>query len=697
MDHLDQFLDSLSSNQSAQGPKGARRQKQNDRPIVAFTSSPKEQPKAQMAASPAPQRNALSNNLVPLRPRPARSAQAGANLRTQKVERQTLPPLPQSANKQNNRPNRRGSFKQGRFQKKEQAPQAKPAARFIKPQANALPNVEGQLRIIHLGGLGEIGKNMCLFEMNGRILILDVGLMFPEENMPGIDCVVPNTEYLKGKEHLIDGILFTHGHFDHLGGVPYVLKNFYKASIPIYAGGLTRAIILKRQEEFRDQPKLHIETIKDGMRIKLGPFDVEFFHQAHTIPDNFGLIIRTPNGNIVHTSDFKFDATPMYDKPTDFEKLKRFAQEKTWILMCDSTGAEDEGHSLSEKTIMENLDQVIGQAKGRVIASSFGSLINRIQQIISISEKYGRYVAVDGATIKSNLEICRNLGLMKTQKGTIISPKQIENYPDNKVTLICTGAQGEQQAVLMRIASGEYPSLKLKKNDTVIFSSSVVPGNERSVQNVKDEFYRQGANVFHYKMMDIHASGHARREELKQMIEIFKPQMFFPVHGQFSMLVNNSLLAQQVGVHEDNVVIAENGKIVTFTKDAFRIEQKEVPSNYVMVDGLGVGDIGEVVLRDRQTLSEDGIFVVISIIDSRTGKMVNSPDIISRGFIYLRESKDLLSEARKKVSHIISRSTQGGGMVNWNHIKNDIRDEIGEFLFRKTQRRPMVLPVIIEV
>lgn len=581
--------------------------------------------------------------------------------------------------------------------------QNRPHKRFFSPRAQvqriSKPNLNGEfsIKIIHLGGLGEVGKNMTIFEWNNKILILDVGLMFPEENMPGVDCVIPNTEYLKGKEQNIVGVIFTHGHYDHIGAVPYIFKNIIKPHVPVYAGPLTKGIILKRQEDVPHQPRLIINEITPNLKLDFGEIKVEFFPQAHTIPDNFGIVIKTPNGNIVHTSDFKFDLTPMYGTPTNFDQLKAIANEPTWLLMSDSTGAEDEGHSMSEKVIFENLDTIFSQAKGRIIASSFGSLINRIQQLIVLSEKHGRYVAIDGSTIKTNLEMCRNLGYMKFEKGTIISPKKIQDYPENKVTLICTGAQGEQQAVLMRIASGEYPYLKVKKGDTVIFSSSVVPGNERSVQNVKDEFYRQKANVYHYKMMDIHASGHAKKEDLREMINIFKPKFFMPVHGQYSMLSNHAMIAQEQGIQENNIVLAENGQVLSLKKDYFKIESQTVPANYVMVDGLGIGDVGEVVLRDRQTLAEDGIFVIISIVDHKTGKVRNSPDIISRGFIYLRESKDLLAETRKKVVNIIHRTTGSGGAVNWNYTKNNIRNELGEFLFRKTQRRPMVLPVIIEV
>jgi ribonuclease J len=551
------------------------------------------------------------------------------------------------------------------------------------------------LRIIPLGGLGEVGRNMTLLEYDKAILIMDMGFRMPEENMPGVDFIIPNTSYLKGRKKDILGVVFTHGHYDHIGAVPYLLEKI--GNVPMYASGLTKGIILKRQDDFPNLPKLNINEIKNGDRIKLGPFTIEFFKQTHNISDNFGFFIETPVGNIVHTSDFKFDENPVYDKPTDYKKLEDFGKRGVSLLMSDSTGAEEEGHSLSEEKIMENLEEIFKDSKGRIIAATFGSLINRIQQLISLSEKYGRKVAVDGYSMKSNVEICKRLGYIKSEKGTLIKANQMQNYPDNKTTLICTGAQGEGQAVLMRIANGEHRSIRLKKEDTVIFSSSVIPGNERTVQFLKDQLYRQRVKVYHYKMMDIHAGGHAQREELKQMIQIIKPKFFIPIHGQYSMLMNHAELVKEQGIPEKNIIVAENGQIVELNTNQMILAKEKVESNYIMVDGLGVGDVGEVVLRDRQTLAEDGMFVIVTIIDRTTGKVKGSPDIISRGFVYLRESKELLYETRKRVIEIVNKSTGSGGAVNWSYVKDNIRNRIGDFLYSKTERRPMILPVVIEV
>jgi ribonuclease J len=560
------------------------------------------------------------------------------------------------------------------------------------------------LRIIPLGGLGEVGRNMTVFEYEKSILIVDMGLRFPEENMPGIDYIIPNISYLRNKKDNILGIIITHGHYDHIGAIPYLIdelsesKNAKKGfSLPIFTSALTKGIILKRQEDFSSKLRLDIKTVKNGSRVKIGPFNVEFFGENHNVPETLGLFIESPVGNIVYATDFKFDENPINDLPTDFEKLKSLGKRGVLLLMSDSTGAEEEGHSLSEKTIEKNLEEIFKKSKGRIIAATFSSLLNRIQQIINLSEKYGRKVCLEGYSMKTNVEIARNLGYLKIKENTLIEAKEVNDYPDSKITILCTGAQGEDNAVLMKIATKEHRFIRLKKGDEIIFSSSVIPGNERTVQLLKDELYRQGANVFHYKMMDIHAGGHAQQEELKEMIRLMNPKFFLPIHGQYSMLFAHKQLAKEVGIPDQNIIIAENGQIVNLNEKEIYIDKKTVPSNYVMVDGLGIGDVGEVVLRDRQMLSRDGMFVIVVVVDRQMGRVRGSPDIISRGFIYLRESKELLAQTRRKVIDIVNRAIGRGGAVNWVYIKDEIRNKIGDFLHFKTQRRPIVLPVVIEV
>jgi ribonuclease J len=565
------------------------------------------------------------------------------------------------------------------------------------PKKNRVREDSSKVKIIPLGGLGEVGRNMTVFESNGKILICDMGFRMPGEDMPGIDYIVPNVSYLKDRKKDILAVVFTHGHYDHIGAVPYLLEKIWHPGLEMYASPLTKGITMRRQEDFPNLPPLKINEVKNGSKINLPPFKIEFFRQNHNIPDNLGLVIETPVGNIVHTSDFKFDLNPVNDLPTDFNKLKEIGRRKVLLLFSDSTGAEEENHSLSEKTIEKNLEEIFKRSDGRIIAATFSSLINRIQQLISLSEKYGRKVVIEGHSMKTNVEICRTIGLIKHKKGTIIKAKEANNYPDSKVTVLCTGAQGEGSAVLMRIATKEHPLIRLKKGDSIVLSSSVIPGNERTVQALKDDILRQGAKVFHYKIMDIHAGGHAQREELKEMINIMKPKFLIPIHGQYSMLSAHAEIAKEMGMPEKNVLVLENGQVVNLTAKSISVEKKTVPSGYIMVDGLGIGDVGEVVLRDRQMLAQDGMFVIVVAVDRQTGKVKGSPDIISRGFIYLRESKELLRETRKKVIEIVHQATDSGRAVNWSYVKDEIRNKIGHFFYSKTQRRPMILPVVIEV
>jgi len=550
------------------------------------------------------------------------------------------------------------------------------------------------LKIIPLGGLGEIGRNCTVFEYKNDIMVVDLGLGFPEEDMPGIDFTLPNTHYLAENKNKIRGIVFTHGHYDHIGGIPYLLDKI--GNPPLFASPLTAGIIKKRQNDFPKSSKLQLHIIKENDKIKLGTFAVSFFHVNHNIPDDFGIKIDTPVGTVVTTSDFKIDETPVNDKPADLKRLRQIGDEGVNLLLGDSTGAENEGHSISEKTIQENLEEIFKLSQGRIIAATFSSLINRVQQLISISEKYSRKVIIEGYSMKTNVEISRALGYIKFKKGTMISTKDIDNHPDNHITVICTGAQGESNAVLMRIVNKTHRYIRLKPGDSMIFSSSVIPGNERTVQELKDNIYRQGAEVFHYKMMDIHAGGHGEREDLRTMMKLIRPKFFMPVHGNYSMLIMHARLAKSMGLPEKNIVVAENGQIINMTKNRIWIDKKTVPSNYVMVDGLGIGDVGEVVLRDRQMMSKDGMFVIITVIDSKTGMVKGSPDIISRGFVYLKESKELLAQTRRLVKDVVEKNT-GGGKFNPIFIRDNIREVTGKFLFKKTERRPMVLPVIIEV
>ena len=585
-------------------------------------------------------------------------------------------------------------------QRKPAAHPAKPAMRQRRPMTHPAKPATRQikstkLRVIPLGGLEEVGRNMTLFEYDGDIIIVDMGLQFPEEDMPGIDYIIPNINYLKGREKDIKGVFITHGHMDHIGAIPHIMPRI--GNPPLYTAALTAGIINKKQEDYQNISPLNIQVVTFESKINLGKFRIEFFHVNHSIPDGLGLAIYTPEGIIIYTGDFKFDNSPITDKPADIGRIAELGSQNILLLMSDSTDAENPGYSISEQEIQKTLDNVVMRSKGRVIAATFSSLISRIQQIISISEKYGRKVAIDGYSMRTNIEIAHKLGYLKIKKGTMIRPEQMKNYPDNKVSLMCTGAQGEGNAVLMRIVNKEHRSVQIKKDDTVIFSSSVVPGNERTVQNLKDQLYRLGANVVHYKMMDVHAGGHAQIEDLKMMINLIKPKFFIPIHGNYYMLKLHGLIAESVGIPKANTMILGNGSVAELTRNSAAISREKIPANYVMVDGLGVGDVGNIVLRDRQQMSEDGMFTVIIIVDSKTGKIIGSPDIISRGFIYMKGSTELVKETKNKVIEIVNKKAAPKHSTNWTYVKDNIRDQIGQFLFTKTQRRPMILPVVIEV
>jgi len=562
------------------------------------------------------------------------------------------------------------------------------------------PNHQPKLKIIGLGGLEEVGRNMTLIEYGDDIIIIDMGLMFPEEDMPGVDYIIPDITYLKGKEKNVRGVIITHGHYDHIGAISHLIPELGYPTL--YMSALTAGLVRKRHEEYKTRP-LDIAVVDpDKDKVKLGAFLVEFFRVNHNIPDSFGVAVRTPLGTIVHTGDFKIDFSPLHDKPADLNRFAEIGRSGVLALLSDSTNAGNPGFQISETVVEKELDKVFADAEGMIVVGTFASLLNRVQQCISLAEKHGRKVYLDGRSMISNVEIAHELGYIKYNKGTFIEDKDIKKYPRSKILLIGTGAQGEKNAVLKRIANKDHKFLNIEKGDTVIFSSSVIPGNERSIQNLKDTFYRQGAHVFHYKMMDVHAGGHAQQEDLKLTIRLFQPKYFLPIEANYYLRVNHADVAKTMGIPETNILIPDNAQVTEFYRDGREVKAEvtktRVPFDYVMVDGLGVGDVSGIVLRDRQVLADDGMFVVIVTVEAHTGNLVGSPDIISRGFVYMKESKKLIEEARQRVRGVCkSKGKNTERAADINEIKNAIRDEIGKFLFTKTKRRPMVLPVVIEV
>lgn len=562
------------------------------------------------------------------------------------------------------------------------------------------PKGAPRLKVIVLGGLEEVGRNMTLLEYENDIILIDMGLQFPEEDMPGIDYIIPDVSYLKGKEKNIRGVIITHGHYDHIGGIPHLVPRLGNPTI--YGTQLTLAIIKKRQEDYKSA-KLNLAVVKTDDVLALGKFRVEFIHVNHNIPDSVAVVVHTPVGTLIHTGDWKFDYTPVDERPADFAKISEIGRKGVLALMSDSTNAPEEGHQISEQEIGKNLKTLIEKAPGRIIIGTFSSLLSRVEQIIKIAEEMGKKVAVDGFSMKTNVEIIKTLGYLKVKQGTLIDIADIRNFPQEKIIIVCTGAQGEERAVLMRIANEEHRFVRIEPKDTVVFSSSVVPGNERTIQRLKDTLYRKGADVVHYKMMDIHAGGHAKAEDIKLMIRLVNPKYFIPIEGSHSHLRMNAKVAESIGFDPKNIFVADNGQVMEFQSASRepsgtvgRLTPQYVPSDYVMVDGLGVGDVSQVVLRDRKMMAEDGMIVIIVTVDTKTGYLIGSPDIISRGFVYMRESKELIEQVRAKVKKLISDRDPKSAADNV-FIKNKIRDNIGQFLFTKTERRPMVLPVVIEV
>ena len=553
------------------------------------------------------------------------------------------------------------------------------------------------LRITPIGGNEEVGRNMTLFEYGGDIIILDMGLQFPEEDMPGIDYIIPNISYLKGKEKNVRGVILSHGHLDHIGAAPILLREL--GYPPIVGRDLTLALVKKKMEDFEinsaSQLKLiRVNTIAD--KIKLGKFEIEFFDVEHSVMDAVGVIVKTPDGTVIHPGDWTMDNNPTDHAKVTYEHLAKLPAPR--VLMLESLGATDT--HISEKTESDmyvNLNELVGTAKGMVIIGTFSSQIKRIGKIIEYADSIGKKVALDGYSMKMNIEIAKELGYIKNFKKTQISVNEIHKHPRNKVVVICTGAQGEGNAVLSRIVNDEHRFIRVQKDDTVIFSSSIVPGNERTVQRLKDDLYRKCDNVIHSDILDVHTSGHSNAHDIKDILRQIQPTFFLPVYGNHYMLKEAAKLGERVGISKDNIFVLDNGNQLEVAENKARVLAQKVDTSYVMVDGLGVGDVGEVVLRDRQLLAKDGMFMIVVVIDSKTKKIVGTPQITSRGFIFVKENFDLVNATKRVVEKIVKEKTSADVSVNWDYVKNNIRESVGSFLFTKTERRPMILPVVIEV
>ena len=559
-----------------------------------------------------------------------------------------------------------------------------------------MQKTQNNLRIIPLGGCEEVGRNMTVFEYGKDIVILDMGIQFPEEDMPGINYVIPNTKYLRGKEKNIRAIIFSHGHMDHIGAAPLLLDKL--GNPRIIGRPFTIELIKFRQEDYSlgSSKRLkitYVKNIKD--EIKLGAFTLKFFPVDHAIMDAVGITLHTPSATVIHPGDWMIKHKPIGRKEIKYNELSRLP--KPTVLMLESIGSTNAQKAITEKEMFDNLERLIRNAPARVIIATFSSQVQRVKQILEFASKIDKKIALDGFSMKMSVEIAGKLGYIKAGKGTIIPINKISDHPDNKVIIICTGAQGEENAALPRIVNGDHKFIKMKKSDTVIFSSSVVPGNERTVQRLKDKLYRLSDNVIHSDIMDVHTSGHSNIKDIQEIIRQINPTYFIPVYANHFMLKEAAKIAHEVGIAKDKIIVPDNGSVIEVNKQSIKVDKKKVPTNYIFVDGSGIGDVGEIVLNDRRKLAENGMFVIVVAVDKKTGQVKGSPDIISRGFIYLRESKDLLAQTRRKVISIVNKTTGSDQAVNWTHVKNEIRNKIGQFLFSKTERRPIILPVVIEV
>ncbi len=592
-----------------------------------------------------------------------------------------------------------GNTKGGRRPKAvAQAPNEKPIIQ--RKKTNLIPPpLPGVIRIIPLGGVEEIGKNMTAIEIGNDIIVIDAGMQFKTEDTPGIDYIIPNTTYLEERKDKIRGMFVTHGHLDHIGGIPIVMSRI--GNPPLYSRNLSILLMKKRQEEFAHLPALNPQIVEKDSVIYVGDMRIRFFGVTHTVPDSMGIIIETEYGSIVTPGDYKLDQIDGKVSDEEEKEYAFFDKEKVLLLLTDSTNIENEGFSQPESRVNEGLGKLIRSCNGRIIIAAFASHITRLVKIVETAEALGKKVVLDGRSLKTNMEVCEQAGIFKPKKGTLIPVEDVDNYPPNKVIVLMTGAQGEEFASLNRAANKTHKKFTIKKGDTIILSASIVPGNEISVQHLKDNLARHGVKIISYRTSEetIHATGHGNQEDVKWLHRKTHPKFFIPIHGWHSMLVKHKEIAMSIGMPEENIIVPDNGSIIEITDEGTKIgvRKEKAPSNPMMVDGFSIGDEQEVVIRDRQMLSQDGMFVLIATIDSSTGKLRKSPDIISRGFIYLKENQELLHQVRLIIKKSIEDETQGMNPINFDSIKTTLGDNISKFLFQKTAKRPLVIPVLLSI
>ena len=586
------------------------------------------------------------------------------------------------------RPYPKRSFSQGRT-----------PLRMTRKTNDIIPPAGESIRVIPLGGVEEIGRNMTLIEYKDDIIVVDMGFSFKDDDSPGIDYILPNTKYLEDRKDKIRAVFITHGHLDHIGGIPYIMERI--GNPPMYTRALTSIMVRKRQEEFPHLPALDLRIVEKEDTITVGKLKVKFFAVTHTIPDSMGIIIETPYGDIVTPGDIKLDHHDGIPTEAEEKEFSRFRDKKVLLLMMDSTNVDNPGFSTPERVVHENLDQIIKDSKGRLIIGTFASQLERVMKIIMIAEKYGKKVVVEGRSMKTNIEIVLHMGMLKVKPETIITTAEMENYAPDRIIVLATGAQGDEFAALMRMSNKSHKFFKITPRDTVLLSSSIIPGNEKAVQKLKDNLARQGAKIIHYRTSDvyIHSTGHGNRGELEWLHKKINPKYFMPMHGNHYMLRVHEDLAQSLGMPKENIIVPDNGSILEIQNEgqSFVMLKEKAPDSAMVVDGFSVGNVQEMVMRDRKMLAQDGIFLIVVSINTKTGKLKKSPDIISRGFVYLRESQDLLNSARMIIKKTVEDSTHNMNPINFDYVKSNLSDDVGRFLFQKTAKRPIVIPVILGV
>jgi ribonuclease J len=554
-----------------------------------------------------------------------------------------------------------------------------------------LGKIPPKLQIIPLGGLGEIGKNLTVLRVGDEILVIDCGLMFPNDDMLGIDLVIPDITYLLENRDMIKGIVLTHGHEDHIGALPYVLQ---RINVPVYGTRLTLGILEGRLRE-NNVDSGNLVPVSPGDVISQGCFKIGFIHVNHSIADSVGLYIKTPVGTVVHTGDFKLDQTPVDGDVTDFHKFAELGDEGVLVMMADSTNAERTGYTPSERVVGAAFEKAFHDAKERIIIATFSSNVHRIQQAIDTACSYNRKVAVLGRSMINVVQISRELGYLNVPEGVLIDIDEINNYPASAIVIVTTGSQGEPMSALTRMSVSDHRKVSIMPNDTVIISATPIPGNEKLVSRTVDNLLKLGAKVIYERDRQIHVSGHASQEELKMMHNLVRPKFFIPVHGEYRHLVKHAEIAESLGMPKENIFVSENGQVLEFTRDRGTALGK-VTAGIVLVDGLGVGDVGNIVLRDRRQLSQDGILIIVVTMDKEGGFVVAGPDIVSRGFVYVRESEELMEDAKDKVQQALEKCEENN-ITEWAMIKSNIRDALSRYLYERTRRRPMILPIIMEV